>query len=183
VAAPVPSGAATEPARSAETAPYRLAGADFNTVGDYGLRVAPDGLRADAAGLPVATLRATYRYTWVEGLSWAGQVGLTTRIDDPATLRAGALAFGLGAATLAPSAPRLHLAAGGQVFAGMNWAVETDSLLRRRGAAFDLGLRVDYGLAPGLNVFGGYRWSDGEDDATSMGVARSGPTVGVRYRF
>jgi outer membrane autotransporter protein len=79
--------------------------------------------------------------------------------------------------------PRLHLAAGGRLWQRLQWSVVTDSLPRRHGTAFDVGLGVDYRLSPALALYGGYRWSDtlSEDDgAAARGVAAH---VGVRLRF
>jgi len=173
--------ATTAPAGAALPPAYQLIDAAAGAGRPLQLRVVPDGLRSDrSAGLGVfQVLRATYRATWYEGLNWATQVGLTTRLDDPQ--RHGAIDRTLAGS----SAPRLHLAAGGQMYERLNWAVETDSLLRRRGAAFDLGLQVNYSLTRGLDFYGGYKWADGaaEDDAAASTAARSGPNVGVRYRF
>jgi hypothetical protein len=156
---------------------------DFNSVGNstLQLRVVPDGLRTDrSSGFGAfQTLRTTYRATWYEGLHWTTQVGLTTRFDDPQ--HRGTLDRTLTGA----SAPRLHLAAGGQVVERLNWAVETDSLLRRRGSAFDLGLQVNYSLTRGLDFYGGFKWADSaaEDDVYATPTTRTGPNFGVRYRF
>jgi hypothetical protein len=180
VAPPGPAAAwLTGPAQPAS---YQLIDASTIAGRPLQLRVVPDGLRSDRSGggLEVfQTLRTTYRATWYQGLNWTTQVGLTTRLDDPQRHGSSDRTFS-GA-----SAPRLHLAAGGHVFERFNWAVETDSLLRRRGSAFDLGLQVNYSLSRGLDFYGGYKWADGaaEDDYSAPPAARSGPNVGVRYRF
>jgi hypothetical protein len=149
----------------------------FYAGGSYGA-ADPGMLRAGFDGP-----RATYRYTVLESTSWAWRVGLTAPIGEPQ--------FALGAGGIAHYAglPLMHLSSSGRL--GQRWQlnVDADGMRTAHGRALDLDLRLDYGVANNLYVYGGYRLFEAGGDAEDAYAYAYGnpPTnsanVGIRYRF
>ncbi len=126
--------------------------------------------------------RATYRYTVLEQREWSWRVGVTTNLQEIGNLRVSNTSlerqrFG--------SLPLLHVAGDGRVAKGVLLGFDADGLMTPRGRAIELGLRVNYELAPNLALYGRYRLSESAGEAEEFygtGLANSG-TVGLRFRF
>lgn len=127
--------------------------------------------------------RATYRYTFLESTSWAWRVGLTAPMNEPQ------LALGAGGIAHYTGLPLMHLSSSGRL--GQRWQlnVDADGMRTAHGRALDLDLRLDYGVASNLYVYGGYRLFEAGGDAEDAYAFAYGspPTnsanVGIRYRF
>lgn len=134
-------------------------------------------------GYSVSPVRATYRYTVLERPEWALKLGLSANVGDGlgSSLRAGLIggepAFG--------SLPLLHVA--GERHWSKRWSMSFafDGLMTGAGRTMDLGVRVDYSLARGMTVYGGYQMIEAAGEAEPYygnGVINRA-NVGVRMRF
>lgn len=133
-------------------------------------------LRLDAA-------RATYRYTVVERNDWAWQVGLTANLREFGDgLRAGITS---GERPRFGALPMVHMAGQGRLAERWRLHFDADGMLTARGRSVDLGLSVNYLLAPNMSFFGGYRLSEaaGEAEELNLPGLNNSANLGLRYRF
>lgn len=130
----------------------------------------------------VNPVRATYRYTVLERPDWALKLGLSANVGE---IGGSSLRSGLIGDPTFGSLPLLHVAGERQWSKRWSMSFAFDGLMTGAGRAMDLGVRVDYSLARGTTVYGGYQMIDAAGEAESYygnGVINRA-NVGVRMRF
>lgn len=107
--------------------------------------------------------RATVDYAWYSKPGWDMRFGFSTTADSsPARQR---FLFTAPDRLRASTLPTMHFSSVGRLSERWLFSVNAEGLRTARGQALDMDLRLDYGLTPRLNLFGGYRLTDATSDA------------------
>ncbi len=129
------------------------------------------------------TYRLTYRWMFDDSDKWDLGLGATLLVRDATVaLRQGALQRSNDDLGLVPL---LHLYGAYHLSERASLVLDFDGAAAPQGRAIDVSLQLQYALASGWNVFGGYRTLEGgaDNDSVYTFAWLHFATIGAGYRF